>query len=321
MKFPVHATAALALVLSACSNQDAPPPQAEEDREVQARDAYQNMPDTAGTGSYPAIKEEDPGLRDHTVYRPGDLASIPDGTLGVVGWGNGGCSDDGASQRLHLAEIASHGYVVVAPGKILSGPGRTPPPHRDELIAETSPEQLMQGVEWAIAQNKNPESPYFGKIDPSQIAVAGFSCGGLQAVALGSDPRVKAVIVQNSGVFPPSNPGMEGLEVDKSMLDRFHTPVLYLNGGPSDIAYENGMDDYERIKNVPVAMINHDTGHGGTYNEPNGGANAQVVVNWLNWQLRGDAKAGNWFVGEDCEICTRDGWTILRKNGFPGTPD
>lgn len=30
---------------------------------------------------------------------------------------------------------------------------------------------------------------------------------------------------------------------------------------------------------------------GGTYHEPNGGAAAQVAVDWLNWQLRGDAKA------------------------------
>jgi hypothetical protein len=77
------------------------------------------------------------------------------------------------------------------------------------------------------------------------------------------------------------------------------------------------MDDYEKINGVPVAMINHNTGHGGTYNEENGGANAQVVVNWLNWQLRNDAKSARWFVGEDCGICTRDGWTIQRKNAFP----
>ena len=30
------------------------------------------------------------------------------------GLGNGGCSDDGASSRSHLLEIASHGYLVIA---------------------------------------------------------------------------------------------------------------------------------------------------------------------------------------------------------------
>jgi hypothetical protein len=46
--------------------------------------------------------------------------------LGVVAWGNGGCSDDGASSRFHLLEIASHGYLVIASGRILSGPGAPP---------------------------------------------------------------------------------------------------------------------------------------------------------------------------------------------------
>jgi hypothetical protein len=38
-----------------------------------------------------------------------------------VAWSNGRCSDDGASNRFHLLEIASHGYLVIASGRILSG--------------------------------------------------------------------------------------------------------------------------------------------------------------------------------------------------------
>ena len=41
---------------------------------------------------------------------PKDLAALGAEKLGVVAWGNGGCSEDGASSRLHLLEIASHGY-------------------------------------------------------------------------------------------------------------------------------------------------------------------------------------------------------------------
>jgi hypothetical protein len=43
--------------------------------------------------------------------------------LGVVAWGNGGCSADGASAGFPLLELASHGYLVIASGHILSGPG------------------------------------------------------------------------------------------------------------------------------------------------------------------------------------------------------
>jgi dienelactone hydrolase len=77
---------------------------------------------------------------------------------------------------------------------------------------------MIEGVEWALAQNENPDSSYFRKINPSQVAVGGFSCGGLQAVVVAADPRLRTIVIQNSGVFPDSSPGMEGLEVNKSML-------------------------------------------------------------------------------------------------------
>jgi hypothetical protein len=72
-----------------------------------------NRPDTPGTGRFAAIKEEVTSLPAHVIYRPNDLAALGAMKLGVVAWGNGGCSDDGASTRLHLLEIASHGYLVI----------------------------------------------------------------------------------------------------------------------------------------------------------------------------------------------------------------
>jgi hypothetical protein len=93
-----------------------------------SQQAYDAMPDTAGTGPYPAVKRTDPGFLDHVLYQPADLSKLGTQKLGVLVWGNGACSDDGASVRLHLAEIASHGYLVIAPGRILSGPGAPPRP-------------------------------------------------------------------------------------------------------------------------------------------------------------------------------------------------
>ena len=86
-------------------------------------DAGNSRPDEQGAGAYPALKEEDPGLPDQVIYRPLDLDALGDRKLGVVAWGNGGCSFDGASSRFHLLELASHGYLVIAGGRIFSGPG------------------------------------------------------------------------------------------------------------------------------------------------------------------------------------------------------
>ena len=93
-----------------------------------AMEAFDKVPDTVGTGKYPALKEESPALPNHVIYRPADLSKLGDAKLGVLAWGNGGCAADGAGARLHLAEIASHGYLAIANGKILSGPGAGPRP-------------------------------------------------------------------------------------------------------------------------------------------------------------------------------------------------
>ena len=99
----------------------------------------------------------------------------------------------------------------------------------------------------------------------------------------------------------------------KDHLAKLHAPILYILGGEKDIAYTNGMDDFKRISHVPVAIANLPVEHGGTFNEPNGGAAASVAVSWLNWQLRGDAQSAKRFVGEDCGLCKDAQWSLQRK--------
>ena len=48
-----------------------------------------SLPDTAGTGPYPAMKEEVASLPHHVVYRPSDLAALGKQKLGVVAWATG----------------------------------------------------------------------------------------------------------------------------------------------------------------------------------------------------------------------------------------
>jgi hypothetical protein len=286
--------------------------------------AYNKTPDTEGTGAYPSMKEIDPGLPDHVVYRPKDLAKVGQGQLGIVAWGNGACSKDAAESRLHLLEIASHGYVVVAPGGIHSGPGatprppRTPPTASGAIVSPTTSDDVKAGLEWVLAENARAGSPYYGKLDPAKIAVSGFSCGGIQAIELAGDPRVKAVIVDNSGVFPDDMTMFASIKARKATLKTYHTPVLYILGGPKDIAHNNGMDDFSRIAHVPVMVVNNDAGHGGDFLKPNGGPSAAVAVKWLEWQLRGDKQAGAYFTGPD-GIAKDPAWKVEKKN-FPASP-
>jgi dienelactone hydrolase len=293
------------------------------DRAALERQAEINArPDTPGSGRFAAMKEEVASLPRHVVYRPKDLAALGQTKLGVVAWGNGGCSDDAASSRFHLLEIASHGYLVIASGGILSGPGAPPREPREPRPAapqgqlpppRTQVSDLTDAIDWALAENTRAGSPYFGRIDPAQIAYSGWSCGGVQALQVANDPRVKTLVIHNSGILNSGPTNMTGATVGKEVLQTLHTPVIYILGGPKDIAYENGMDDFSRISHVPVATANLPVGHGGTFNEPNGGAAASVAVSWLNWQLRGDAQSAKRFVGEDCGLCKDAQWSLQRK--------
>lgn len=286
-------------------------------------EAQSRIPDTHGSGPYPALMEVDPALPDHVVYRPADLARVGAGKLGVFVWGNGACADDGASARLHLSEIASHGYLVIAPGKWRNGPNAKAPPAPPRAPAAdgsfpappTTAGDLAEALDWALAEDFRPGSRYSGLIDEGAVAIGGFSCGGVQALQLAGDPRLKTVIVQNSGIFNDEAPRIAGMELKKSALQALHTPVIYVQGGPTDIAYANGRDDFERIGQVPAVMVDLlGKGHGGTYFEPNGGKAARIVVDWLQWQLRGDGEAAKSFLGDDCRLCGDPDVAIERKN-------
>lgn len=72
------------------------------------------------TGPYPVVLDAVPTLPDHTIYRPADLSKVP-GKLPVIANGNGGCINQGNYQEGFLAEVASYGFIVTAPGAILRG--------------------------------------------------------------------------------------------------------------------------------------------------------------------------------------------------------
>lgn len=281
-----------------------------------------------GTGPFPAVMEADPGLKDHTVYRPADLSAKGMGRLPIVAWANGACSDNGASFKPFLQEIASHGYLIVAlgaPGKEPTiqapppGPAsKFPPPNTPNPagpgpgVDPTQPHQLIDGIDWAIRENTRPGSPLRGRIDTGKVAVMGQSCGGLQALTVSDDPRITTTVIWNSGIYNRGQ-GRSGVVLSKDKLKSLHAPIAYFLGGPTDIAYENGMDDFAHIDHVPVLAANMDVGHGGTYRQANGGKFAPAGIAWLDWRLKGSAKAARMFTGARCGLCANPEWTVQKK--------
>ena len=263
-----------------------------------------------GTGPYKVLMLEDPSLEAHTIFAPQNLAPFgKKNPLPVLVWGNGACTNSPWEHYKFLNEIASYGFLVIATGYI----PMEEKPYRGPM--STSAQQI-ESIDWAIAQNADKNSPYYGRIDVDHIAAAGMSCGGLQTLDNATDPRLKTIMICNSGLF--INPGTAVPNMPMPAKDRLQeitVPVIYILGGPEDIAYENGMDDFHRLVKVPAFAANYPVGHGGTYRQDHGGEFTVPALAWLQWQLKGDQEAAKLFQGADCGLANREGWTV-EKNGL-----
>lgn len=260
-----------------------------------------------GTGAYSAIMYTDNSLLTHTIFRPKDLKAFgKKAKLPIIAWGNGACANSPWEHINFLSEVASHGFLVIAIGPM--------PKEGERGGGSSTSSQLTDAIDWAIAQNSDKSSLFYDKIDISKIAVSGMSCGGLQTLEIAPDPRVTTAVICNSGIIGNGGgmPGMPGLTKDH--LAKLHTPTLYLLGGEKDIAYNNGMDDFNRINHVPVFVANMDVGHGGTYGQPHGGEFAKVATAWYKWQLKGDVEAGKMFTGDPCQLSESTVWKVAKKN-------
>lgn len=277
-----------------------------------------------GQGPFKAVMEAPAGLATHTLYRPANLAAVP-GKLPVIVWGEGACANEGNRFRWFLSEIASHGYLILAIGPIGAPekeiwrqaapqpapgvvPANLPPP-------ATHSSQLIDAINWADAENGRIGSPLYHRLDTSKIAAMGMSCGGAQAIEASADPRVTTTVMWNSGLFPGETTMGGGKVLTKDDLKLIHGPIAYISGDESDVAFKNANDDFERLNQVPAfRAYRKDTGHGGTYGEPNGGDFGRVGVAWLDWRLKDDASAGAMFLGPRCGLCSDARWVVTQKN-------
>jgi len=269
--------------------------------------------DPAGSGPEPAIAYSDQFLPTHTIYRPATLRD----TYPVVLWGNGSCINSNFSYREFLAEIASHGFIVLA-----IGPYRDSPAPREQRPAdpaewppfETRYSQMFDALEWITAENSRRDSHFYEKVSVDKVAAMGHSCGGLQAVKASVDPRITTALVLNSGMMADTDQYMARHELQRSVLDEMHAPIAYFIGGESDIAYANAEADWQDLQKLDITAINAnmDVGHGATYQMPHGGPFASGPLAWLQWQLKGDPQARAMFVGEACGFCNDDGWHLRR---------
>ena len=259
--------------------------------------------DEGGTGMFKAIAVKEASMPDFVVYRPKDLLHVHarQGAIPLLIFGNGACSDTSIGYERMLTEIASHGYIVVAIGELMMQQG-------DRKEGHTPSSELKRGLELMLDLCRTKGSDYYSYIDTTRIAAAGHSCGGAQVLANAADPRLKTYLILNAGMGD-----IEMAGASKESLKNVHAPILYVVGGPSDVAYQNAQKDYDRIHHIGVCLANHPaSGHGGTYWAPNGGDYGRLVIDWLDWQLKGKKQNAATFLNG--ELSKYPGWTVKAKN-------
>jgi hypothetical protein len=157
-------------------------------------------PENPGTGPYPARAYEDPSLPKHAIYAP---KTVTNKTLPVILWGNGFCLAVGTMYSTFLKEVASHGFMVIANGQYMELPSvpegamkgnyknnplaslmESAPPESTSALPKflfsgmTSSTWQTDGANWA---EKGAAGGKYGIPDMSKVAVAGQSCGGMEA--------------------------------------------------------------------------------------------------------------------------------------------
>ena len=292
-----------------------------------------NLRGAPPTGPHAVVIEHDQTLATHTIYRPATLGSSKHP---VLVWGEGGCAKDGLQFPEFLNEIASHGVVVIADGppvaRTVPGGGAAPGPRAggaDPPAAGAAPapgaraggggqgrggvprvmtdgSALIAAIDWIGKEGNDPASRFYQKVEAGRVAAMGMSCGGLMSYGASADPRVATVGIWNSGLIQP----------DEKIFAGLHSPVIIVTGSEKDIAYANGKRDFETMPaKIPAFYgVFPSVGHGGTYNQDNGGAFGVAAVAWLKWQLLNDSGASKFFVGSDCRLCTDPQWQTASRS-------
>ncbi|MEN9704263.1 MAG: hypothetical protein RLZZ393_142 [Pseudomonadota bacterium] len=273
-----------------------------------------------GKGPYRVERLIEPDLSEYTVYRPADLSRA--GRLPIVAFANGACRNTSIEYAAFLSEVASNGYLVIAVGRddqpfdLLPNGSPASPDGRPLQVMGVN--VVVGAVDWAVARNADRKSPYFHRLKADRVAYMGHSCGGMQALTAGADPRATTTVVLNSGYYrtiPAKPPGP--LPVYRKWSE-LHTPTMILTGGPTDVAYRIAKDSYEDgvAARLPMFLASRvGVAHSGAYVEPDR-AWSRAVVAWLDWQLKGDRKASLQFIGKRCGLCVNAQWQDVASAGL-----
>lgn len=237
--------------------------------------------DWAAKGPF-TVSEQSAGL-DYRIYRPASLGALGCTRHPVIVWGNGTAATPGMYAGL-LTHLASHGFIVVAATTSTAGSGI----------------QMRAAIDYVTAADKDPKSPFYGKVDLDHVGMTGHSQGGQGAIVAGADPRLDTVVALEPGPLGDAN--------------KLHGPLLWLAGEYDGIVPAwTVRNRHDQTTAVPssygsLAGAGHFTALGDA-----GGFRGPITA-WFRYQLLGDGQAAREYAGPDCGQCTSPAWDAFSRS-------
>lgn len=240
--------------------------------------------------SIPANHDNDPSA--FTLYFPENAQAGE--RFPLLTFGNGTFCSPTFYDTL-IGHVVSFGYIVIAPNTSNTG----------------SAEEMLKGVEWALAQDMQSGSPIFEKVNRDQIGAFGHSQGGAGTCRAGADARIKTV-VPLSGTTAPADikgtaffvtTGGEAMSSSgiETAFNNAKGPAVY------GVTMSGNHDEYTDVEDDPMVS--------GLTSDDAKQSRAAVAA-WFDWQLKSKAENKGLFVGDSCGFCKNSTWGTIKSKGF-----
>lgn len=202
-----------------------------------------------------------------------------------------------------MEHLASWGYVVIGNMDKQTGTGASISQTLDEFLDLAS----------------KPDNEFYGKIDTSKIAIAGYSQGAygtvMAATAYPNSHIYKAIYLCSC---PQKQLGIN-FKWGTSDFSKINAPLLMLAGtgnwdskiiSPEE-AFQANFD--ETTGDFPVLAARHTHED----HEDMGGEGDAYMTAWFCYFLKGDSTAGKAFTGDDAEILKNtERWNNIKRKGL-----
>lgn len=213
------------------------------------------------------------------VFRPTELGQ--DGVKHpIFVWGTGATSVP-SQYTDHLSRIASHGFVAISPNS-----------------SSVNASLMKASLDWILAQNDDPNSVYYQKLNTAKVAMGGHSLG---SIATFDEEATETRLTTTLHIAGGSFDGMGSSKVK--------TPTAYICGASGDIALPNCQTDFKNVQSQPTF-----------YSELQGVDHISAarsalpgIVAWLRWQLAGEVDRKAMFTGPSGQFFTGI-WSSQTKN-------